>query len=149
MISVKIFFIVGVSWVNLTVCFSQTVNGFYFAIEDRRNCASIIYSLDEKERFCITKEPIIRDTEFESVSNIEYDQAGRSKFIKLRLTKRGFALINMLSGQLYNKKLFLVVGNHLVAIVKEAGQIVNCTVLISGPIDSKQIDWVHDKLKKR
>jgi hypothetical protein len=147
--SLKIIFAIGISLTGLLDCFSQPANGFYFAIEDKRNCPSIIYSLDEKERFCITKEPIIRETEFESVSEIEYDLVRKSKIIKLQLTKKGFAMINKLNGQLPNKKLFLVVDNHLVGIFNETGQIVNRVLPIDGPIDSKQIDWLYDKLKKR
>jgi hypothetical protein len=148
MTSIKIIFAIGISWVSFTDCFSQQPTGFYFAIEDRRNCPYVIYAFDEKRKYCVTKEPIIKDTEFESVSEIEYDLARQSKFVNLQLTKKGFALIKKLASQLPNKKLLLVVNDRVVGTFDGMDQLVSRTVPISGPVDSKEIDWVYDKLKK-
>jgi preprotein translocase subunit SecD len=146
--NIRIILVVAICWLNITACFSQQSTGFYFAIEDRRNCSNIIYSFDEKQKYCVTKEPILSDREFESISEIEFDPLRQSKCVNLQLTKKGFDLIQKLTKQLPNKKLLLVVGNRVVGTFNGVGKIASRRLPISGSMDSQVVDWVHDKLSK-
>jgi preprotein translocase subunit SecD len=148
MTSIKIIFVIGISWARLTDCFCQQATGFYFAIDDKKNCPYIVYAFDEKKKYCMTKEPIIKASEFESVSEVQYDRARQSKFVNLQLTKKGFALIKKLTAQLPNQELLLVVDDRMVGTFSGTGQLVSRTVPISGPMDSQAVDWVYTKLKK-
>jgi preprotein translocase subunit SecD len=148
MTSIKILFVVGISWARLTDCFSQQSNGFYFVIEDMRNCTNIIYTFDDKQRYCTTKEPILKDSEFEGISEIEYDLLRQSKFVKLQLSKKGFELLKKLTKQLPSKKLLLVVNNRVVGVFNGVNQVISRSIPISGPLDSQEIDWVYNQLRK-
>jgi preprotein translocase subunit SecD len=148
MTSIKILFVVGISWIGFTECLSQQANGFYFVVEGKKNCPYVVFSFDEKRKYCLTKEPILNAAEFESVSEVQNDRARQLKFVNLQLTKKGFALIKKLTSQLPNKELLLVVNDHVVGTFNGANQVISRTIPISGSVDSQVVDWVYNQLKK-
>lgn len=130
---------------EISACFAQHQTGFYLVVESKNNCTHWVKSFDRKNNFCITEKPIIGETEFESVSGIQYDQAKQTKLVNLKLTKNGFTTIKTIS-KLPNCKLLFVVADRGVGIFNGFDQRVGQTIPISGSLISMEIDWVVEKL---
>ncbi len=137
-----LFFLFG----NITLCFSQNKTGFYFETASKKNCVHLVRSFDEKNRYCITEKPIIYETEFESISTIEYDSSSHTKSVKLKLSKKGFEAIRSISITFPNTKLLLVVNGKAAGLFNPNG-ILKQILPISGSIDSPEIDWIVENLR--
>ncbi len=44
--------------------YASAQTGFYLVVDSKELCANSVISLDAKQEYCLTKEAIIKDTEF-------------------------------------------------------------------------------------
>ena len=123
-------------------------SGFYIVIETKIGCTNLVPGLSRATTYCLPKEPIITSAEFETISDLKFDVPKQTKFFNLRLSAEGFKILKALAGRLPDSRMALVLDNTVAGIFESKGMIVNQTVPIRGAIDSQEIDWIHQKIKK-
>ncbi len=123
-------------------------NGFYIVIETKIGCTNLVPGLSRATTYCLPKGPVITSAEFETVSDIKFDAAKQLKSFNLKLSPEGFKILKILAGRLPDSRMALVIDNTVAGIFESKGMIVNQTVPIRGAIDSHEIDWIYDKIKK-
>ena len=126
--------------------YSQDNTGFYIQIDKKTNCPQEVRTFDDVQAFCIPHKPILDRTTFTSISEIQTDLAKKRKFIDLHMSAKGMELLRTVVSSLPNATLILVVDNKVVGVLKNK-DIVGRFIRIDSDLLSKQIDWIHDKLK--
>lgn len=121
-------------------------SGFYIVIETKIGCTNLVPGLSRATTYCLPKEPVITSAEFETISDLKFDV--QVKFFNLKLSAEGFNILKTLAGRLPDSRMALVIDNKVAGIFESKGMIVNQTVPIRGTIDSQEIDWIHQKIKK-
>jgi hypothetical protein len=106
---------------------------------------NLVRAFDEKTSYCITEKPIIKETEFESVSEVYIDYANQKKSANLKLSDKGFAAIKTIMKTFPNNKLLLVVKGKVVGLFNTQG-IVKQLMPISGSLESREIDWLFNNV---
>jgi hypothetical protein len=96
----------------------------------------------------LTKEPIITEAEFESVSEIRYDRTEGVKYLELKLSSDAFKTLKGLKKRLPDTDLALVVDRKVAGIFENQDQIEGRIIPIRGTLNSTEIDWIYRKLKK-
>jgi hypothetical protein len=130
--------------------FSQhTRTGFYMVIEDNSNCPNLAHTLTGEKMFCLPKDPVITQSEIENVGDVVSDKAKGQKFFDLRLSVAGFKTLTTLASKLPDSKVALVIGGHVSGIYECNGKINNRTLTVRGDFDSPDIEWMHEKVKKK
>ncbi len=124
-------------------------SGFYVVIQDKTGCLNLVEGLTGINIYCLPKAPVIPETEFESVTKVMYDKVNKVKYVDLTLTADGFKILKTLTSGLPDASLALVLQDRVVGIFDRVGKMLNRTIPISGAADAPQIDWIHDKLKKK
>lgn len=126
--------------------FGQT--GFFLVVDNKDQCFQTIVSVDEKEKFCITEEAVIKDSEFKVDGEIQFaDLAQKNQYFNIRFTDKGLETLRLICSYLPEKKLILVVKG------KAAGSYDNkklrpmLLMPISGKANSKELKWVFENLK--
>ena len=131
--------------------FAQNVaTGFYLEIPGaKRSCVNKIPTINGKQSFCVADNPVITATEFESVSEVRYEAAAKTKYIELVLTPKATKVISGLMATLPESKMLLIVDNKVVGIFnpKAIEQITGRIIRIDSAMDAPEIDWIYDKLK--
>ena len=122
-------------------------SGFYIVIETKIGCTNLVPGLN-RATYCLPKEPVITSAEFETISDLKFDVPKQVKFFNLKLSTEGFKILKTLAGRLPDSRMALVIDNTVAGIFESKGMIVNQTVPIRGAIDSQEIDWIHQKIKK-
>jgi preprotein translocase subunit SecD len=132
-------------------CFAQkatsaqdSVTGFYIVIHSKKACQKSLPFLDGKKTFCLTNEPIIKKSEFASVTSIT--QIQDYNFISLTLTSRGFNKYNEISVKMKGTQMALVVEDKVVAIFTNNGEIFK-SIQIGKDMSLSDLQWVYQKLK--
>jgi hypothetical protein len=125
---------------NSLIAFCQTETGFYFELV-KVNCEYWADSFDFKNRYCITKDPIVKLNDLEYVGAIQYDAVKQTKQIEIKLSKQALHTLNLLTEKLPNQKLLLVVKQRVVGSFNLKG------LVIEGRIDSGEIEWLSRNLK--
>lgn len=130
--------------------FSQhTSTGFYMVIEANSNCTNLAHALSGGGLYCLPEDPIIPESEFEYIGDIEYNRPKGQKRFDLRLSPNGFKTLATLASKLPESKVALVIGGHVSGIYDSKGQIHNRTIVVWGALDSPDIEWMHEKVKKK
>jgi len=130
--------------------FSQhTSTGFYVVIENNNNCPNLAHALTGEAMYCLPEDPVIPETEFEYIGDIEYNKSKGQKRFDLRLSPDGFKTLTTLASKLPDSKVALVIGGHVSGIYDSKGQIRNRTIIVWGSLDSPDIEWMHEKVKKK
>lgn len=123
--------------------------GFYIVIDDKANCPNLVHTLTGEEIYCLPKEPVITETEFESIGDIIHDKTKRQQHFDLRLSPAGLKTLTALAERLPDSRVALVIGGHVAGIYESRGKISNRTLAVRGNMDSPDIDWIHNRVKKK
>jgi len=126
--------------------YCQDNTGFYVQIEKKTNCPQEIRTFDDVQIFCVPNKPILDRTAFTTISEVKTDTNKKRKYIDLHLSKKGMDLLNTVVNSLPNATLILVVENKVVGVLKNK-DIVGRFIRIDSDPASRQIEWIHDKLK--
>ena len=128
--------------------YSQETTGFYVIMKYKKGCPHKLFTKDLTKPYCLTKEPIITENEFEEVSDVEYDSLLESNSLTLKLTMDGYKTLKVLTEKLPDTKLALVIDHTVAGIFDNANKVISRTLPIRGGIDGVEIEWIHSKLKK-
>jgi hypothetical protein len=129
-------------------CYSQDSTGFYFTISEKeKNCPQRFRTFDEKQSFCAPQKPILDRSVFTNVTEIQFDSQRKRKYIDLYLTPKGLERLKAITSSLPNASLILVVDEKVVGLLKNK-DVVGRFIRIDSDLSSRQLDWIHDKLKK-
>lgn len=123
--------------------------GFYMVIDDKANCPNLVHTLTGEIIYCLPKDPIISESEFESIGDIVHDKTKGQQHFDLRLSPSGSKTLSALAAKLPDSKVALVIGGHVAGIYESKGKIINRTLAVRGNMDSPDIDWIHNKVKKK
>lgn len=137
------------AWALLSIssaAWPQSARGFYFVLQTKKNCPQKVSSISGRQQYCIASEPIIRASEFESVSDLKKDERQHT-YLELTLSEVGVANLRTLSARLPDSQLVLVVDDKVVGEFENLGRIVNRTIPISDKNNSGQMTWIRDRLK--
>ena len=130
--------------------FSQHApTGFYMVIADKNNCPNLVHTLTGETMYCLPKDPIITESEFEAVGDIIIDKPHKEKRFDLRLSAAGFKTLATLADKLPDSRVALVISGHVSGIYESKGQVLKRTVVVRGDISSPDIEWMHDKVVKK
>jgi hypothetical protein len=113
-------------------------------IPDLENCPQVIRSMDNQRFFCVTQRPILGESAFESVGDIQ--QGVKTKYIELFLSEKGIDALKKLVARLPKTNLVLVVNNKAVGVLHDKA-LLGQFIRIDGPENSTEINWIHDQLK--
>jgi hypothetical protein len=127
--------------------YAQDNTGFYIQIEKKISCPQEVKTFDEVQTFCIPAKPILDRTVFTSISEIQIDAVHKRKHIDLFMSPKGSALLKTVVNSLPNATIILVVENRVVGFLKNKDIAGGTFVRIDSDLVSKQIEWIHDKLK--
>jgi len=127
----------------------QSPSGFYVIINSKKNCPNKVSSHIGSKMYCVPKEPVITEADFESVSNVKYDSF-LQKYILLKLTVSGFKSLKFITQRLPDSKLALVIDNEVAGVFDNVDKNVSRTIPISGGgINAPEVQWIYDRLKKK
>ena len=127
----------------------QSPSGFYVIINSKKNCPNKVSSHVGSKMYCVPKEPVITEADFESVSNVKYDSF-LQKYILLKLTVSGFKSLKFITQRLPESKLALVIDNQVAGVFDNVDKNVSRTIPISGGgIHAPEVQWIYDRLKKK
>ncbi len=130
--------------------FSQHApTGFYMVIADKNNCPNMTHTLTGETIYCLPKDPIITESEFEAIGDIIIDKPHKEKRFDLRLSEAGFKTLSTLASKLPDAQVALVIGGHVSGIYESKGQFHKRTMVVRGDINSPDLDWIHDKVVKK
>lgn len=121
--------------------------GFFFVLTSKKNCPQIVKSISGRTQYCTAAEPIIRATEFQSVSELKSDNRNHL-YLELMLTEEGVVNLRTLSAKLPDSKLVLIVDGKAVGEFESLGRIVNRTIPISDKNNSGKMAWVRERLQQ-
>ncbi len=127
----------------------HTPTGFYVVIGETNNCPNLAHSLTSEHIYCLPKEPIITESDFEAIGDVILDNTHREKRFDLRLSSEGFKTLTTLADKLPDSEVALVIGGHVSGIYESKGQLLKRTIVVRGDINSPDIEWMHDKVVKK
>jgi hypothetical protein len=124
--------------------FGQT--GFFLLV-DKGSCERSAVALDNKQKYCITEEPIIKQSEFKIEGELQNYSQTQTEFFNLRFTKSGFETLKLICDRMPEKKLVFVVKGRAVGTYDGKNLRPRQVIQISGKSDSKEIRWVLENLR--
>src|SRR5258708_6315369 len=127
--------------------YAAAKTGFFLIIE-KGFCAHPAMSLDDKQKYCIPEEPIIKESEFKTEGNLENDPISQSQFFNLRFTKSGFETLKVICELMPEKRLVFVVNGKAVGTYDSKNLKPGQVIQISDKAKSKMISWIFENLKK-
>ena len=126
----------------------ELVTGFYIVMPLNKKCPNKLRTLDGRQSFCLPKELIISELEFENVGEVKYDSVKEFTYLLIKLTVEGFKTLKVLTQKLPDADIALVVDGKVAGVFENPDLIVNRIVSILGGKDPAEIEWIHDKLKR-
>jgi hypothetical protein len=127
--------------------FGQT--GFYLIVDNKDLCVHTVMSIDEKQKFCITDEPIIKESEFKTVGALQYDFLKENQFFNLQFSESGLETLKLINEHLPNRRLVFVVKGKEVGIYRGKNLKPTEYMPIRDKVNSPDIKWVYDNLKAK
>lgn len=125
-----------------------SVSGFYFTIKSKKNCPNLLSSHDGAKPYCLPKEPVITESDFESVSEVKYDDLRHQQYILLNLTPNGFKSLKFLIQRLPESELALVIDDQVAGVFDYVNKNVGRIIQIRGGANAPDVQWISDRLKK-
>jgi hypothetical protein len=122
--------------------------GFFLIVDNKNSCSKPLYSLDGRQRYCVTDEAIIKDSEFKVEGNIQDDLTQRNQYFTIRFTKNGLETLKLICENFPEQKLLFVVNGKVAGTYDNKKLIPMALMPISGLANSKEIKWVYDNLTK-
>ncbi|HEY8938050.1 MAG TPA: hypothetical protein VIM65_22665 [Cyclobacteriaceae bacterium] len=140
-------------WIaSSTECTAQTVelNGLYIILDDARDCPNRRPTVNNKtKKYCVSQRPIISAVEFESISQVIIDSIHNQKMVILKLSKNGFNTWKGVIKNFPNSSMALIIDGFAAGTFKnKEGEIPSFNIPINGPINSTEVDWIYEHLKK-
>jgi hypothetical protein len=126
----------------------EPVSGFFFVIENKKNCPNRLGTHDGTKKFCLPKEPVITESDFESVSEVKYDSVRRQQYVLLNLTPNGLKSLKFLIQRLPESELALVIEDQVAGVFDYVDKNVGRTITITGGASAPDVQWISDRLKK-
>jgi hypothetical protein len=128
--------------------FGQT--GFFLVVETKDQCFQTVVSLDEKNKFCITEEAVIKDSEFKVDGGILFtDLTQTDQNFNIRFSDNGLESLKLICQHLPEKRLILVVKGKVAGIYENKKLKPIQKMPITGKTNSKELKWVFENLKNR
>jgi hypothetical protein len=124
-----------------------SISGFYVLIKNKKNCPNRLSSHLGPKMYCLPKEPVITEADFESVGEIKYDKFFQKYFV-LRLTANGFKSLKFLTQRLSGSELALVIDNQVAGVFDNMDKNVQQSIPITGGVNAPEVQWIYDRLKK-
>lgn len=128
----------------------EAASGIYLSTGKSGNCQQKVkfYGKD-KEFLCLTEMPIIPETEFLMVSEIQTDSIQNIRYVDLWISRNSFANLKLLSSKLPNNELVLVLDHQVAGIFDpHLDQLPTNFIRITGALNSWEIFWIYENLKK-
>jgi hypothetical protein len=146
-INMKIFFAALCLFTSDFSSMAQT--GFFLIVPNKENCSHLIKTVDFRQEYCITADPIISGKEFQVEGNLQYDLLHENQFFSLRLTTGGLETLRLICTNLPEKQLVLVVNGKAAGLYNNKNFKPAQLMSISGKADSKEFNWVYDNLRNK
>lgn len=145
--------LISACWIApFTECQAQTVelSGLYIILDDTKDCPNRRPTVNNKaKKYCVSQRPIISAAEFESVSQVIVDSVHNQKTIILRLSKNGFNTWKGIIKNFPNSSMALIIDGFASGTFKnKEGEIPSFNIPINGPLNSTEVDWIYEHLKK-
>jgi hypothetical protein len=121
--------------------------GFYVLLDRKKECTNPFKSLSISTPMCLSKNPIITEVDFESVSTIHTDSLRATKYISLKISKEAYGKVRLMAKKLPRTNLVLVVDGTIIGIISNLDTMGN-PIPIYSDLYSSEVDWVFQKLKK-
>jgi hypothetical protein len=132
----------------LRACSQGPVSGFYFIMKSKKNCPNTLSTHDGTKKYCLPKEPVITESDFESVSEVKYDSLLHQQYILLILTPNGLKSLKFLIERLPESELALVIDDQVAGVFDYVNKNVGRTIPIRGGANAPDVQWISDRLKK-
>ncbi len=130
--------------------FAVGQTGFFLVVETKEQCFQTVVSLDGKNRFCITEEAIIKDSEFKVDGEILFtDLTQKTQYFNIRFTDKGLETLKLICQYLSEKKLILVVKGKVAGLYDNKKLKPLQLMPILGKTNSKELKWVFENLKNK
>jgi hypothetical protein len=123
--------------------------GFFLIVPNKENCPHLVKTVDNNQEYCIPNDPIINGEEFHAEGNLQYDPARNNQFFGLRLTKAGLETLRLICANFPEKQLVLVVNGKAAGLYDNKNFKPAPLMSISGKANSKEFNWVYEKLKNK
>jgi hypothetical protein len=123
------------------------LSGFYIVLEENKQCTNPFKTVDKKLPHCLSREPIVKASEFENVSKLIADTLSFSKRFTIKISEEGFERLQVLTKKIPKIALVLVVDETIVGVFENIGSLSNPIPIVSN-LYSNDINWIYDRLKK-
>jgi hypothetical protein len=142
-------FLLTICLVLISSFWARAQTGFFMMLSTKEDCSRLVKTLDFKQQYCVTEDPIISGAEFSVEGNLQYDLVHENQSFSIRFTKAGLETLTLICTRLPEKQLVLVVDGKAAGTYDNKNIKPTQIMPISGKADSKEINWVYDKLKNR
>ncbi len=132
-------------YISIHGVFAQT--GFFLKLDNKANCSLLVTSVDSKNEFCVPPESVINESEFKVEGGLQFNLTHSDVYFNIRFTKTGFETLKMICDFMPEKDLLLVVNGKAVNLTNKSQP--RQLIRISGPADSKEIQWIFENLTKK
>ena len=126
---------------------TTVLSGFYINISNKKKCSNLITAFVGRDDYCVSENPIIGVSEFESISRIKIDPITGEQSIVLKLSPVGNRAWEGVLKNLPDALLVLVVEGYVVGTFKNEGYRKSNVIPIYAPRESSQLQWIYDHLK--
>ena len=148
--------IIGLSWMVVMVGIllnpvesrgQNSISGFYVLLAVKKNCPNQLSTRDGTKTYCLTTEPVIPESDFELIGDVQFDSLLLQKYFVLRLTNNGFSSFKFMVNRLPDAKLVLVIDELVAGVFDHVDKNIGRSIPIRGNSNTAGIDWIHDRLK--
>jgi hypothetical protein len=136
-----------VSCFAFALTFSAAAQTGFFLIIEEEKCEHAVVSLDEKQKYCITEEPIIGTSEFKVEGDLQVETSTKNYFFNIRFTKNGFEKLKVICANMPEKKLVFVVKGKVAGAYDNKKLKPRQVIQIIGDTDSKSVSWFFENVK--
>lgn len=122
--------------------------GFYLIVDDKQPCEKSLFAVDKyiSTKYCVTDEPIIKESEFKVDSKILEDLTKQHQYFNIRFTKSGFETLKLICEHLPENQLVFVVKGKVAGTYASKNLKPAMVIPISGKANSAEIKWVYENL---
>ena len=140
--------LVGITGQVSTAVAQDSPTGFFVTLESQRRCENKRWNLDNSKSFCLPREPLIADSEFESVGDVVLDTAQNVRYFIIRLSVDGYMALKLMSDKLPDSELALVVQGNVVGVFSTKMKVVSRNFPVYSDAGLVDLKWIHSRIRE-